>query len=632
MSSLFSGLSLFWLSLHLLLIKTAVSQPGYEWNRRAQLSLEKALEREQLNRKVAKNVIFFVGDGMGIATITSARILKGQQQGKPGEEAELSFESFPHLALVKTYNTDQQVSDSAGTATAYLCGVKSKAGTLGVDDTVIKGSCRSIEHAKVSSFMEDAADSGRAAGIVTTARITHATPAAVYAKSPERGWERDTMVPGGEKAAGCSDIASQLVESARRFQVVMGGGRRELMPTSHVDPEYNDVRGNRGDGRDLINEWFHTLPDDTHNMYVVNRKQLRDVNPNDTDYLLGLFEPSHMLYDVEKDDFGAGDPSLTEMTEKAIQILQKGDEGFVLFVEAGRIDHAHHKGRAYLALTDTLALDKAVAKAMEMTDPEETLIVVTADHSHTNTIGGYPTRGNPILGKNDKEMAIDGIPYTTILYANGPGGVHLRQSYKNAGRRPNIHGVNTAAIDYRQQAAIPLQDESHGGEDVVVYATGPMSHLFHGVQEQHYIAHAIRHAACIDDDTGHCIEQLTTTAPLAATTTISQPTTSKPVHSLTSQTTHSSGCTYEPILADKWENKGKEVEMKGESISHIKEQDDDGHSDARITYMPSKIEISCLMTSSAESISSASTLRLSIVSTLGFVLAILKFNTLLGNL
>src|SRR5690606_20199780 len=93
--------------------------------------------------------------------------------------------------------------------------------------------------------------------------------------------------------------------------------------------------------------------------------------------------------------------------------------------EAGRIDHAHHAGNAYRALTDTIALSDAVKAAVSMTDPRETLIVVTADHSHVFTIAGYPDRGNPILGKTatDGVMAKDslGLPYTTLSYANGPG-------------------------------------------------------------------------------------------------------------------------------------------------------------------------------------------------------------------
>ncbi|XP_002736848.1 alkaline phosphatase-like [Saccoglossus kowalevskii] len=570
-SSLF--LLFFWM-------KFSAQQPAEEWNKQARDAILNSIELQNLNTNIAKNVIFFLGDGMGISTITSARILKGQNEGHPGEETQLSFDKFPHVALAKTYNTDQQVADSAGTATAYMCGVKSKAGTIGVDDRVQKGNCQSIKHAKVKSFVEIAADEGRSAGIVTSARITHATPAAAYAHVPERSWERDAQVPGNERAAGCTDIASQLVQKARKFQVVMGGGRQELMPTAHGDPEYSYRRGSREDGRDLINEWFHSLPDGTDNMYVVNREQLLDVDVNKTDYLLGLFEPSHMLYHAERDTVGAGDPSLAEMVQTSIQVLRKNENGFVLFVEAGRIDHAHHKARAYLALTDTLALDEAVAKAKEMTNNEDTLIVVTADHSHTNSIGGYPTRGNPILGKNDKERAKDGLQYTTFLYANGPGGEEVRQSYLNHGRRPDIEHIDTGAKDYRPQAAVPLQDESHAGEDVAVYATGAFAHLFHGTQEQNYIAHAIKYAACIGEYADRCNAKTTAPTTVEKTTTISTGVTEN----------HRK---YKPVSTQSPRNVNSTV------VDYLDEQDDDGHSYKPVTYLPPKVEIHCIMTPSS---------------------------------
>ncbi|WP_272990111.1 alkaline phosphatase, partial [Spongiibacter tropicus] len=113
----------------------------------------------------------------------------------------------------------------------------------------------------------------------------------------------------------------------------------------------------------------------------------------------GLFNESHMQYEADRNNDIAGEPSLRDMTAKAIQILDNNPEGFFMMVESGRIDHAHHAGNAYGALTDAIELSEAVAKAVELTNPEETLIIVTADHSHVFTIAGYPKRGNPILGK-----------------------------------------------------------------------------------------------------------------------------------------------------------------------------------------------------------------------------------------
>lgn len=130
----------------------------------------------------------------------------------------------------------------------------------------------------------------------------------------------------------------------------------------------------------------------------------------------GLFAQSHLHYHLEKE---AGEPSLREMTQKAIQILQKEKNGFFLFVEGGRIDMAHHEVRTRLALDETLEFAKAVQTAHEMTNERDTLIVVTADHSHTMSFSGYPARGYDILNIFGKSA--DGLPYATLSYPNGPG-------------------------------------------------------------------------------------------------------------------------------------------------------------------------------------------------------------------
>lgn len=113
------------------------------------------------------------------------------------------------------------------------------------------------------------------------------------------------------------------------------------------------------------------------------------------------------------------EPSLFEMTEAAIEVLSKGDKGYYLFVEGGLIDWAHHDNYAHLSLDETVMLSKTVARAVELTSRSDTLIVVTSDHSHTMTMNGYPHRGNNIFGHPAK-AAMDGMPYSTLSYANGP--------------------------------------------------------------------------------------------------------------------------------------------------------------------------------------------------------------------
>ena len=221
-----------------------------------------------------------------------------------------------------------------------------------------------------------------------------------------------------------------------------------------------------------------------------------------TRYLFGLFENSHMQYEADRTSAleKAGEPSLTEMTKKAIEMLRGNRKGFFLHVESGRIDHAHHAGNAKRALLDTIEFSNAIKKAYEMTDPDETLILVSADHSHVFTIAGYPHRGNPILGLVKSVPAVDGnpttldgdangLPYTTLSYANGPGWRSVR---------PNLTNVDTAALEFLQEATVPMGAETHAGEDVAIFASGPKSHLVHGSMEQNWIFHVMHEALDLD--------------------------------------------------------------------------------------------------------------------------------------
>ncbi|XP_042605190.1 intestinal-type alkaline phosphatase-like [Cyprinus carpio] len=193
------------------------------------------------------------------------------------------------------------------------------------------------------------------------------------------------------------------------------------------------------------------------------------------------------------------DPSLTEMVEKAIKILRKNSKGFYLFVEGGRIDHGHHAGKAKYALTEAVEFDRAIARAAELTSELDTLSVVTADHSHVFSFGGHSYRGNSVLGVSYSK-AEDGKSFTNALYGNGPGYQIVN------GTRPDMNETISTSDDYLQQAAVPLDSETHGSEDVAIFAKGPMAHLFHGVQEQSYIAHAMAYAACIEPYTNCQLE------------------------------------------------------------------------------------------------------------------------------
>ncbi|KAF8786122.1 Alkaline phosphatase like protein [Argiope bruennichi] len=432
-------------------IQQIKAQDRWYWYQQAKNQLMKNLEDDR-NYNVAKNIILFIGDGMGMTTVTTARILRGQKKGQTGEENELAFDKFEYVALAKTYNTDSQVGDSGACATALLCGVKGRFETVGLDDSGVYEKCESSFQSRIPCLADWAQAEGKSTGLVTTTRVTHATPAAMYGHSASRYWESDPKIPEEDRKL-CKDIARQLVENdpGRNINVILGGGRWHFLPKKEEGAPAD--MGRREDGQNLIDAWLEdkkTRRLKAH--YVSNKREFDKVDPRSTDYLLG-----------------------------------------------GRIDHSHHFNNAHRALTDTLALEDAVNVALDMTRPDDTLIVVTSDHSHVFAFGGNPKRGNPILGLDNKPSDVDNMPYTTLLYANGPG-------YKRdlVTGRENLTGTNTDDKNYVQQSAVPRKWDTHGGEDVPVYAHGPMAHLFRGVLEQTYVPHAMAYAACIGPQRDDC--------------------------------------------------------------------------------------------------------------------------------
>ncbi|MEE4245149.1 MAG: alkaline phosphatase [Kangiellaceae bacterium] len=482
-------------------------------------------------RGSAKNIILFVGDGMGASTVTAARILEGQQKGMMGEENQLSFGAMPFSGLAKTYNVDAQTPDSAGTMTAMVTGVKTDVGVIGIDEDVVRGDCTTVAGNELVSALELAEIAGLSTGVISTARITHATPAATYAKSADRNWEDISDMPADAITAGCTDIADQLVNFEANLEarfagvdidgieVVMGGGRRHFLPRDAAfnSPDaQSSVEGDRTDNRDLTAEWQATYPT---GQYIFDQAGFDAIDPAANQKVFALFNESHMQYEADRANDIAGEPSIGEMTEKAIDILDNNSKGFFLTVESGRIDHGHHAGSAYNALTDTIAFSDAIRVAMQNTNPQDTLIIVTADHGHVFTIGGYPKRGNPILGKvvsvgnTEPSLAADDLPYTTVGYTNGRGFRDLGSetnadaTYASASvaGRIDLTAVDTQSSGFHQEATVPLSSETHSGEDVGVYAQGPLAQLVNGTNEQSFIFHVMEYAG---DLTGKANQQL----------------------------------------------------------------------------------------------------------------------------
>ncbi|XP_066973323.1 alkaline phosphatase-like [Macrobrachium rosenbergii] len=470
------------------------------WKRDAQETLMRQLKiSNQVNQ--AKNVIFFLGDGMSISTVTAARIQKGSLTGL-WEREKMVWEEFPHAALSKTYTTNVQVADSACSATAYLNGVKANKGTIGVDSNVKRGNCTAQQNPAfhTSSIAKWFQDAGRSSGFVTTTRVTHATPSGTYAHIAEREWEDDDAIASdGEDPDVCDDIAEQLVhgETGMFFKVIMGGGRRQFYPKEMKDAEDPNKSGFRADGKDLVRDWKRDKAfRGATASYVWNRDDLMAVDIANTDYLLGLFAHSHMDYVLDRDRMM--DPTLPEMTQKAIEMLQKDKNGFFLLVEGGRIDQAHHENMAKRMLAEALEFDQAVEVALNMTNPEETIILVTADHGHTFTISGYAARHTDMLGLSDISD-IDHKPFTTLMYGNGPG-----YKVNPDCSRPDPSKEDLYDKEYRQAAAAPMDLANHDGADVGIYVTGPHSHLFTGVYEESYIPHALAYAACVGNGLTFC--------------------------------------------------------------------------------------------------------------------------------
>ncbi|XP_049979096.1 intestinal-type alkaline phosphatase 1-like [Alexandromys fortis] len=481
------------------------------WNKKAAEALDVAKKLQPIQTS-AKNLILFLGDGMGVPTVSATRILKGQLEGHLGPETPLAMDRFPYMALSKTYNVDRQVSDSAGTATAYLCGVKANYMTIGVSAAARVDQCNTTFGNEVISVMYRAKKAGKSVGVVTTTRVQHASPAGTYAHTVNRNWYSDGEMPPSAVQEGCKDIATQLISNID-IDVILGGGRKYMFPKGTPDPEYpNDTSqsGTRLDGENLVEKW---LKNHQGARYVWNHTELIQASQDSAvTHLMGLFEPTDMKYDINRNPLL--DPSLKEMTEVAVSMLSRNPQGFYLFVEGGRIDQGHHEGTAYLALTEAVMFDSAIESASQLTSEQDTMILVTADHSHVFSFGGYTLRGTNIFDLAPQN-AQDGKSYTSILYGNGPGYA------LSSGERPTVTSEESSDPSYRQQTAVPLSSETHGGEDVAIFARGPQAHLVHGVQEQNYIAHVMAFAGCLEPYTDCGLEapagQSSTIAPTKVT-------------------------------------------------------------------------------------------------------------------
>ena len=329
----------------------------------------------QKNTKGPQNVILLIGDGMGMGQIEIARKL---EYGKDGR---LFMESLPHTALVHTESANNLVTDSAAGGTALATGRKTNNGMIGVTP----------DGKEADSILDLFKKNGKKAGIISTNTITDATPAAFTASVSNR-W------------SGQDEIARQQLESG--VDVLLGGGRAYFKPEKQS-------------GRDLLKE-----AKQKGYAYAVNREELLSAKGSK---LLGLFNEGYMNFKSDRQILESKEPSLKEMTEKAIDILSKGEQGFFLMAEGARIDHASHAGDITGIWKETIEFDEAVKFAVEWAQKDkETLVLIVADHE---TMG--ISASEPLDIHHLKEVKASPQYMASQLAKDDNRGIYRSESVKN---------------------------------------------------------------------------------------------------------------------------------------------------------------------------------------------------------
>jgi alkaline phosphatase len=335
------------------------------------------------------------------------------------------------------------------------------------------------------NLLELAKARGMGTGVVTTTRITDATPASTYAHACHRKLE--------------NDIAAQLVPGGPGFNTALGDGIDVLFGGGLQFFTPHAKGGVRADNRDLLAEL-------RARGYAVASSSAELAQPSGR--MVGLFAKSDMSFDAVRDP--AREPSLKQMTEAAIDVLSKKPSGFFLMVEGGRIDHALHDTLAKRALQETVAFNDALQAAidkMQAVDPglKNTLIVATADHDHTLLLNGYSRRTGATTaaepgvvgviksvedGKPLKDM--DGAPFSIIGFGNGEHRVA-----GSRGEAPHLTDAVASSDDYHQEATIRVKPgrETHGGIDVYLGAIGARAESFRGTIENTRVFELIKAAA-----------------------------------------------------------------------------------------------------------------------------------------
>ncbi len=346
----------------------------------------------------AKAVILMIGDGMGYSEITAARMEKAGMNLSVYNGTSLNLDHLDYNGYVSTYSSDSFITDSAPASTAMATGHKTNNGVISQDSTAIT---KKKDGKNLTTIAELAKKAGMSTGVVSTTRITHATPAAFYSHVNDRDNE--------------AEIANQLVASG--LDVALGGGLKFFVGKNQTTP--TGGKSKRDDNRNLLNESIAR-----GYTFVHNSTGFRAANASSTKMLLGLFDDDHMLYELQRVKAKDPEPSLANLTDKAIQILSKNPKGFFLMVEGGRIDHASHAMSYNDTIAETLAFDAAVKVALDYANSHnDTLVIVTADHETGGLSLGakdpakYQAGVNPIFASGLIEIPGSKNNYTTTVEA-----------------------------------------------------------------------------------------------------------------------------------------------------------------------------------------------------------------------
>lgn len=397
-----------------------------------------------------RNVILLIGDGMGVSQITLGRLVLESRRDDRREPSALELDRFEVAALVRTHSADSLVTDSAAAATALACGVKTNNDVVGLD----------AYGQKRPTILEIFRQHGKAAGLVTTTTITHATPAAFAVHVPDRDDE--------------TRIAEELLGSG--VEVLFGGGR--AMFSAELRKKFQ-TKGYR---------------------IFEDRSSLSD---SDKTPVLGLFSDENMRFELDR--HGTGEPSLAEMTGKALDLLSADPDGLFLMVEGGRIDHACHGNDAASAAQDMLAFDEACGVVLAWAERAgQTLLIVTADHA----TGGMAILENADLHALDaftasfEKMAQEiagGKKIEDVFEEHLPDPIQLTKDELQQIRqaRGRYEPANTLAKILSTRIGVAFSTHGHDGAMVPLFAHGPGSHNFHGVMDNTEIPGLILEAAGI---------------------------------------------------------------------------------------------------------------------------------------